>query len=171
VSGGLPCGGVGYCWGRWWSDKTFDLCRCTRRTRGLHWRAIIPPGCCAMRRRWLLLGLAGMLALPGFAGMLTLLQPTPEPGVSRENVLRLREGMTRERVESILGQPTAIVRGGTRHWERSGSDGPFVIEIVFDDSDCLGYGWTITNQGFDTFPSESSFLHRLRQKLRHPLRW
>jgi hypothetical protein len=64
-----------------------------------------------MRRRTLLLALAG-LAVVVAAGVVVL-WPRPEPAsrITVENFRRIREGMTRAEVEAILGMPQAISDG------------------------------------------------------------
>jgi hypothetical protein len=55
-----------------------------------------------MRRRRLLLE-AGALALLALTGLAVLRRLPPRPGITRANYERLREGMTVQQVEGILG--------------------------------------------------------------------
>jgi hypothetical protein len=113
-----------------------------------------------MRRRNLLLGL-GALALLGVMGL--LLTPhfvTPTHAVTLANFHRLREGMTRQEVEAILGQPLSTVRGVTPHWEGEEADGRFFIELTIDAQHVLVEGIAVTAHGAEWVKGELSFLDR-----------
>jgi hypothetical protein len=65
-----------------------------------------------MRRRRLLLG-AVVLALLGVAGaLLPLMLPRRGAGITRANYEQIREGMTLDEVEAILGDPAGDYTGG-----------------------------------------------------------
>jgi hypothetical protein len=76
-----------------------------------------------MRRRRLLLvvGAVALLGVAGFVLLVWLMSPTPTPGVTTptpapvpgvtlENFLRLRKGMSTRDVEALLGKPDETLR-------------------------------------------------------------
>ena len=81
-----------------------------------------------MKRRRVLLGVLATLglALVGVAVALWALEPAP--GVTEANVRRLRGGMSRDRVERLLGGPGAFerntdgVRTGRIVWKAGGTE-------------------------------------------------
>jgi hypothetical protein len=93
-----------------------------------------------MRRRTLLVALAG-LAVVGAAGVVVL-WPRPSSRITRENYERIRAGMSRAEIESILGPPgdySGVHVAYTLHWrgdrmpdEWVGDDG--VIAVCYSQS-------------------------------------
>jgi len=63
-----------------------------------------------MRLWWLVLG-TWALALLGLAGRLSTWATAPHVGVSLENFHRLKQGMTAQEAEEILGQPNDTAFG------------------------------------------------------------
>ena len=68
-----------------------------------------------LKKRWL----AALALTPGFVclGLLvfTLLFP-PEPGVTRGNFNRVRNGMTKAEVEQVLGPSASDAKLGEKNW-------------------------------------------------------
>lgn len=90
-----------------------------------------------MRRRKLLLGLS-LLCVIGASALVTLWALRPTPGVTQENVDRLRFGMSPARVVAILGQPekrsSNSLAGSTMHWSRDTTK----LRVVFTATDQSG---------------------------------
>jgi SmpA / OmlA family len=59
-----------------------------------------------MKKKWLLVGIAALVVGGGVAVAIPALQP-PGPGVTKANFDRIQDGMTRDEVEGILGEPVS----------------------------------------------------------------
>ena len=79
-----------------------------------------------MKRRRVVLGVLATLGLAVAAVAVTLWALEPAPGVTEENARRLREGMSRARVEAIMGRP-GLPAGGGQLWEEGG----LTVEAIF----------------------------------------
>jgi hypothetical protein len=121
-----------------------------------------------MRRRRLLLVGLGAVVLPACGLFVWVMSPTP--GVSRENFLRIRKGMTLSEVEAILGEPgkRAGYRGLSTGWSRE----KVLILITVDETKCVrdgmhrDYAYPETDEwGFREL-QEEGFLDRLCRLLR-----
>jgi hypothetical protein len=73
------------------------------RASAVDWQGLSSEGF-AMRRRQLLAGTCGLLLLGLLAGLCVWSLALPRPGITRENYERIREGMTIEEVEAVLGK-------------------------------------------------------------------
>jgi hypothetical protein len=90
-----------------------------------------------MRRRTLFVALAG-LAVVVAAGVVVL-WPQPSSRITRENFERIKEGMSREEVEAILGPPCDFSTGPLVRVRANRPPNPFSVEN-FDPITVIGSG-------------------------------
>jgi hypothetical protein len=92
------------------------------------------------QRRVPLLGvvLLGLLAVLGSLLVLHALEPTP--GVTVQNYLRLRVGMSEREIEGILGRPGNPMLEGRSVYGEIWSTDKFLIIAVFNREGCLVEG-------------------------------
>jgi hypothetical protein len=113
------------------------------------------------RRRWFAAGIGVLLlATLGFVSFVCL--TTPPPGVTLENFRRLREGMSKQEVASILGAPEKeLYSRNTQIWEAE----TLTVFLRFESEGALSEGLAMEDQAYGLTKDEG-ILDRIRRMLR-----